>query len=132
MSHDTVSRREFLGTVAAASHWDGPMEIKQVRPSHERSYERLAHDTGLPAFLLPLRHPRHPKLREELSTERLERAIGVIYRPDTELASHYFRAHLPRQFDEWVWFDESSAVDALRPESVLEEGEVPETFPFGV
>lgn len=120
------------GTVAAASHWDGPMEIKDVRPSHSRSYERLAHDTGLPAFLLPLRSPRHPKLREELSTERLERAIGVIYRPESELASHYFRANLPRQFDEWVWFDESSAVDALRPESVLAEGEVPETFPFGV
>ncbi len=61
--------------------------------------------------------------------ERLERAIGVIYRPETELQSHYFQASLPRQFDEYVWFDETEAVTPLRDEDL--EG-VPETFPFGV
>jgi protein-L-isoaspartate(D-aspartate) O-methyltransferase len=99
------------GTVAAATDWDGPMEIKQVRPSHEESYERLCHASGVGAFLLGL--DGGSDLAEELRQPRLERAIGVIYRPDTELLSHYFEAILPDQFDEWVWFDESSAVRAL-------------------
>jgi protein-L-isoaspartate(D-aspartate) O-methyltransferase len=101
------------GTVAAASDWDGPMEIKDMRPSHERSYERVCHDSGVEAFLLHLREPRREAVREELLEPRLERAIGVIYRPEAELASHYFQAVLPRQFDEWIWFDETEAVTAL-------------------
>jgi protein-L-isoaspartate(D-aspartate) O-methyltransferase len=117
------------GTVAAASSWDGPMEVKRVRPSHEDSYERLCHDAGGDAFLLPLRHPQHDRLRPMLQKERLERAIGVIYRPETELQSHYFRAELPRQFDEYIWFDESEAVTPLTTEAA--EG-MPDTFPFGV
>jgi protein-L-isoaspartate(D-aspartate) O-methyltransferase len=115
------------GTVAAASDWDGPMEIKSVRPSHERSYERLCHDSALTAFTLPMR-PR-TEVRERLSAPRLERAIGVIYRPETELASHYFEAVLPRQFDEYIWFDRTSAVTPL--DSVLLHG-VPDTYPFGL
>jgi protein-L-isoaspartate(D-aspartate) O-methyltransferase len=99
------------GTVAAATDWDGPMEIKRVRPSHEESYERLCHESGVGAFLLAL--GSDPELVEELRQPRLERAIGVIYRPETELLSHYFEAILPDQFDEWIWFDESSAVRAL-------------------
>jgi protein-L-isoaspartate(D-aspartate) O-methyltransferase len=87
------------GTVAAASDWDGPMEIKDVRPSHERSYERVCHDGGVEAFLLHLREPRRDAVRAELMEPRLERAIGVIYRPESELASHYFQAVLPLQFD---------------------------------
>lgn len=98
------------GTVAAAHEWDGPMEIMQVRPSHARSYERLAHATGVPAFRLSLRYPARPAVRDELMPARLERAIGVIYRPETELQSHWFQAVLPVQFDEWVWFDETHAV----------------------
>jgi len=117
------------GTVAAASHWDGPVEIKQVRASNEKSYERLCHDTGLASFLLALRNPRHPELRSELIEPRLERAIGVIYRPETELASHYFHAVLPYQFDEYVWFDETEAVQPLE---TRELAGLPETYPFGL
>ncbi|MDT8399617.1 MAG: protein-L-isoaspartate(D-aspartate) O-methyltransferase [Pseudomonadales bacterium] len=116
------------GTVAAASDWGAPMEIKSVRPSHPDSYERLCHDAGLNAFMLPLKHGQ-PKLVQALRQPRLERAIGVIYRPETEMASHYFSACLPRQFDEYIWFDRTRAVDALGPESGTG---IPETFPFGL
>jgi protein-L-isoaspartate(D-aspartate) O-methyltransferase len=98
------------GTVAAAKHWGGPLEIQRVRPSHARSYERVCHETGVPSFFLPLRAPRESELRGALEEARLERAIGVVYRPETELASHYFHAVLPRQFDEYVWFDRTEAV----------------------
>ncbi len=101
------------GTVAAASDWDGPMEVKHVRPAHADSYERLCHDAGVAAFFLALRTPRRVALREELLAPRLERAIGVIYRPESELASHYFQAVLPQQFDEYVWFDATTAVTPL-------------------
>src|ERR1700735_1961870 len=93
------------------------------------SYERLCHDSRMEAFMLHLRNPRRPSLREELMTPRLERAIGVIYRPESELMSHYFQARLPQQFDEFIWFDETHAVSPLP--SVVAAG-VPETFPFGV
>jgi protein-L-isoaspartate(D-aspartate) O-methyltransferase len=116
------------GTVAAASHWDGPLETKRVRPAHESSYERLCHETELPAFFLPLRHAPADLVRG-LGERRLERAIGVIYRPETELASHYFLADLPRQFDEYVWFDESSAVSPLE---TRELAGLPEAYPFGL
>jgi protein-L-isoaspartate(D-aspartate) O-methyltransferase len=102
------------GTVAAATDWDGPMEVKRVQPSHAESYERLCHDAGVEAFFLPVTGVAvDPRLRDDLLTPRLERAIGVIYRPDTELLSHYFEARLPEQFDEWIWFDETSAVQPL-------------------
>ena len=137
------------GTVAAASEWGGNMEIKKILPSHKRSYERLCHDASqtvadLEAFFLPLRQQgplreqglrksQEATVRQQLMTERLERAIGVIYRPETEMQSHYFHAVLPRQFDEYVWFDETEAVTPLK-EAMDDEaaGEVPETFPFGV
>jgi protein-L-isoaspartate(D-aspartate) O-methyltransferase len=117
------------GRVAAASDWDGPMEIKEVRPAHAESYERLCHDSGVEAFLLHLREPARDEVLDELLPPRLERAIGVIYRPETELASHYFQAVLPRQFDEYVWFDETGAVRS--PGAPTAVG-VPETYPFGV
>jgi protein-L-isoaspartate(D-aspartate) O-methyltransferase len=117
------------GTVAAASYWDGPMEVKQVRPSHPHSYERVFHEVGLDAFLLPLAKPAHAELRGELTPSRLERAIGVIYRPETELASHYFHAVLPDQFDEYIWFDETRAVEPIATHEL--EG-VPDTYPFGL
>ena len=121
------------GTVAAASHWDGPREIKRVRPAHEQSYERLCHETGIRSFFLPLRDagrdPARATLRRELTEPRLERAIGVIYRPETERQSHYFHAVLPTQFDEYVWFDETRAVEALETREV--EGGL-DTYPFGV
>jgi protein-L-isoaspartate(D-aspartate) O-methyltransferase len=99
------------GVVAAANNWDEPMQRMRVRPSRADSYERLCHDSGVPAFRLGLR--TRETLVDELSEPRLERAIGVVYRPDTELQSHYFQAVLPAQFDEYIWFDETSAVEPL-------------------
>ena len=117
------------GTVAAASHWGGAMEIKKVRPAHERSFERLCHDTDLPAFVLPLRRPRQKELTQRFSSELLQRAIGVVYRPETELQSHYLHAAPALQFDEYVWFDQSRAVSPLLTREL--EG-LPETYPFGI
>jgi protein-L-isoaspartate(D-aspartate) O-methyltransferase len=118
------------GTVAAASNWDAPMERMRVRPAHPTSYEWLCHSTEVPAFLLPLRHPAREAVRAELTPPRLERAIGVVYRPETELQSHYFEAELPRQFDEYCWFDETSAVTPLA--APVPAGGMPDTYPFGV
>jgi erythromycin esterase-like protein len=117
------------GTVAAASDWDGPMEIKRVRPAHQDSYERLCRDSGVDRFLIDLREDEQPALRAGLLYPRLERAIGVIYRPETELASHYFDASLPKQFDAFVWFEETQAVTPL---PTAERKGMPETYPFGV
>ncbi len=117
------------GTVAAASEWGGPMEVKQVQPSHIDSYERVCHETMTDNFLLPLRKPLLEITRNKLLSERLERAIGVIYRPETELQSHYFYASLPRQFDEYIWFDETRAVEPLTRETIKD---IPDTFPFGL
>ncbi|MBT9589000.1 protein-L-isoaspartate(D-aspartate) O-methyltransferase [bacterium] len=116
------------GKVAAATRWGGEMEIKTVRPSHERSFERLFHETGMKRFSLPLRQAS-TELREQLSHPRLQRAIGVIYRPETELASHYFHADLSRQFDEYIWFDETTPVGPLSNRHDLGP---PETYPFGL
>jgi protein-L-isoaspartate(D-aspartate) O-methyltransferase len=115
------------GTVAAAHDWDGPMHVMSVRPSHPQSYERLCHESGVPAFCLPLRAPRRTEVRDELMPPRLERAIGVVYRPETEMQSHYFHAVLPRQFDEWIWFDETHAV---RPVTDAEARGLPRAHPF--
>jgi protein-L-isoaspartate(D-aspartate) O-methyltransferase len=116
------------GTVAAASDWDGDMEVKRVRPSHRDSYESLCHDAGVARFLLDL--GRQDAVRRRLLEPRLERFIGVIYRPDTELMSHYANASLPQQFDAFVWFDETSAVTPLGPEHA--RAGVPDTYPFGL
>jgi protein-L-isoaspartate(D-aspartate) O-methyltransferase len=116
------------GTVAAASEWGGPMEIKDVRPSARESIERLCHESETPHFMLGLRD-REAAHTKGLLKPRLERAIGVIYRPESELASHYFEVVLPRQFDEYIWFDESRAVAPLRTHEL--KG-LPDTYPFGV
>jgi protein-L-isoaspartate(D-aspartate) O-methyltransferase len=118
------------GTVAAASDWGGDMEIKRVRPAHQDSYERLCHDSGVARFLLDLQPSQHRALHRGLLTPRLERFIGVIYRPDTELLSHYAEASLPQQFDAFVWFDETSAVTPLGPEHARPGA--PDTYPFGL
>lgn len=117
------------GTVAAASEWGGPMEVKQIQPSHIDSYEYIFHQVNSDNFLLPLRQPLLEITRKKLLAERLERAIGVIYRPQSELQSHYFYASLPRQFDEYIWFDETQSVQAL-PRGTIEG--MPDTFPFGL
>jgi len=119
------------GTVAAASGWDEPMQRMRVRPALADSYEGVFHRSEVPAFILHLREPVRRVLRDELERERLERAIGVVYRPDTELQSHYFYACLPRQFDEYIWFDETRAVRPLGPVAAT-RGELPDTYPFGV
>jgi len=114
------------GTVAAAHEWDGPAQVMNVRPARPDSYEGLFHKSGATGFLLGLRDAG-PEVRELLAKPRLERAIGVIYRPDTEVESHYFEAVLPEQFDEYVWIDETRAVDPLGTTAVPGPDE---TYPF--
>lgn len=117
------------GTVAAASDWDAPMQVMSVRPAHAQSIERLFHLAGIPGLVLPLRQGSAGDLDRRLQTPRLERAIGVIYRPESELTSHYFEAVLPRQFDEYVWIDRTSAVTPL---DVAQLQGMPDTYPFGL
>ncbi|HUQ04773.1 MAG TPA: erythromycin esterase family protein [Kofleriaceae bacterium] len=120
----------YAGTVTAASEWGGPAERKLVRPALVGSYEELFHRTGLPRFLLMLR-----ELGEAtggLHEPRLERAIGVIYRPDSERVSHYLRARLPAQFDAVFHIDETRALEPMERTAGWERGELPETYPSGV
>ncbi|WP_027170508.1 erythromycin esterase family protein [Mesorhizobium sp. WSM3224] len=117
------------GTVAAADDWDGEMWVKKVVPARSDSYERVFRQTGIARLLTYLADPHRQDLRQALSRPRLERAIGVIYRPETELYSHYFEAVLPEQFDAFVWFEETGAVTPLP--TAARQG-MPETYPFGV
>jgi erythromycin esterase-like protein len=118
------------GTVTAASEWDGDAERKRVRPALEGSYEESFHQVEVRNFLLPLRDKSAglSPLREP----RLERAIGVIYLPQTERQSHYFEARISDQFDAVIHFDETSALEPLERHALWETGEPPETFPTGV
>jgi erythromycin esterase-like protein len=125
-----VGQGTHTGTVAAAHDWDDDMQVMQVRPSRADSYERLCHDAGPPRFLLDFTAERNRALCELLADPRLERYIGVIYRPDTERWSHYAESVLPRQYDAWLWFDETRALTPLRAEQPHDG--VPETYPFGV
>jgi len=120
------------GTVAAADDWDGPMKVKQVRPSLPESYERLSHDSGMGRFLLDLRDGENRAVAARLEEPMLERFMGVIYRPETERWSHYSQAILPRQFDAWVWFDETEAVTPLPGEVRPGKESADETWPFGL
>jgi erythromycin esterase-like protein len=118
------------GTVAAADDWDEPMQVKGVRAPLPDSYERASHRTGLERFLLDLRDGEmDAKLRDALMTPQLERFIGVIYRPETERWSHYSEAILPKQFDAWLWFDQTRAVASLPGEQRPGDDE---TWPFGL
>jgi erythromycin esterase-like protein len=118
------------GTVTAASEWDGPAHRRHVRPSLPGSYERLFHETGIVRFLLPFRTDR--ALAAALTDPRLERAIGVIYVPETERRSHYFHARLPEQFDFVLHFDETRAVEPQERTPLWEAGEGAETYPSGL
>jgi erythromycin esterase-like protein len=120
----------YDGTVTAASDWDGPAERKNVRPAHPKSYEALFHDVDVPNFFLNLRDD--VDLASHLRSEQLERAIGVIYRPETELISHYFHARLPDQFDAILHYDRTRAVEPLERSTEWQAGEVEETFPSGL
>jgi erythromycin esterase-like protein len=117
------------GTVTAASAWHGVPERKRVLPARPDSFEHLFHQAGVPEFFLNLRSNR-PRL-SDAGNSRLERAIGVIYRPETERASHYFYARLAEQFDGLVHIDVTRAVEPLERNAEWDAGEVPETYPFG-
>lgn len=119
----------YTGTVTAASDWGGPAQRKRVRPGLAGSYEALFHDTGLPRFLLNLQDDNAAV--QGLRQPRLERAIGVIYLPQSERVSHYFSARLPDQFDAIIHFDETQAVEPLERTPQWDTGEAPETYPFG-
>lgn len=118
----------YTGYVSAASEWDGEVEHKWVRPALEGSCERLFHTTRLDRFFLPLVEPAAAPLREGM----LERAIGVIYLPETERASHYFAASLAAQFDAVFHIDETAALEPLDTPEHWRRREVPETYPFGI
>ncbi|MEX6504177.1 erythromycin esterase family protein [Pseudomonas zhanjiangensis] len=118
------------GRVAAADDWDGQMQIKQVRAARPDSWEYQFHRNSPGAALLDWRAPERQDLREALSVPLLERAIGVIYRPQTELHSHYFEAVLADQFDAFIWLDETGPIKPLSaPESASHDDE---TYPFGI
>lgn len=119
----------YHGTVSAASDWDGPVERKNVRPGRTDSYEGLFHDVSLPAFMVNLRD--RAEAADALHDRRRERAIGVIYRPETELASHYFHASLPRQFDAVLHYDHTRALEPLERTPRWIHGEE-ETYPTGL
>ncbi len=120
----------YQGTVTAASDWDTPPQLKRVRPGLGNSFEDLFHSTDMERFLLLLRDDQ--PLREALREPRLERAIGVIYRPETERQSHYFHASLCEQFDAVVHFDDTRAVEPLEYVAAGERRDMAETYPTGI
>jgi erythromycin esterase-like protein len=113
----------YTGTVTAASDWGGPAERKYVRHALPGSWEDLFHELVPPGFLLDT---------EAIRGRRLERAIGVVYRPETERISHYFHARLGDQFDAVIHLDATHALEPLERTSQWEEGELPDTYPWGV
>jgi erythromycin esterase-like protein len=120
----------YTGTVTAADDWGGPAERKSVRPALSESIEELHHEAGEKEFMLSFGVA--PRAAEALRKARLERAIGVIYRPQTERQSHYFRCRVSEQFDAVIHIDETRAIEPLERTARWEKGEVPETFPFAV
>jgi erythromycin esterase-like protein len=120
----------YTGTVTAASNWGEMHETKRVRPALAGSYEALFHEIGVPGFLVTFAGDE--RLSAEFRSERLERAIGVIYRPETERASHYFYARLADQFDAVLHFDETHAIEPLSHAEEEQTAEVPDTYPAGL
>ena len=120
----------YTGTVTAASDCDGDAETKRVRPGMKGSWEELFHEVGQPRFFLNFRGDL--SLLSDISDERLERAIGVIYRPATERVSHYFFARITEQFDAVIHIDSTEAVEPLDAAAGISQEEVPETYPSGV
>jgi len=118
------------GAVTASSRWDGIAERKYVRPSFLYSYEHFFHDLNPSNFLINFK--AHDKIKILIPSELLERAIGVIYLPETERDSHYFHANLSNQFDIVIYIDKTSAVRPLEITAIWHKGEVFETFPSGL
>jgi len=119
----------FDGWVTAASDWGAPAERKRVRPARPGSHEALLHAVDLPQFWVST---SDLPVLDVLNQPRLERAIGVIYRPETELQSHYFEAHLAQQFDAVVHIDHTRALEPLERTPLWDRGEPAETFPSGL
>ncbi len=119
----------YEGTVTASTEWGGPAERKRVRPALIDSHESLLHASHAKRFWLNM---AHVNVRNALMVPRLERAIGVIYRPESERRSHYFKAHLGEQFDAVIHLDHSRAVEPLERTSLWDTGEPPETYPTGL
>jgi erythromycin esterase-like protein len=117
------------GTVTAAQDWDEPPQRRTVRRALEGSYEALFHAVDLPRFLLFPRHDVEPPVPLE---PLLERAIGVVYRPETERQSHYFVTRMARQFDAVLHFDETRALEPLERTAGWDAGEPPDTYPSGM
>ncbi len=117
----------YTGTVSAASNWDAPVEHKKLRPALPGSFESLFHHVEIPSFWLPLRDGAEGAAG--LYESRLERAVGVIYRPESELVSHYFEARLSEQFDAVIHIDSTRAVEPLERTVEWERAEPPETYP---
>jgi erythromycin esterase-like protein len=122
----------YGGTVTAAADWGGLAERKVVNAALPESYEDVFHRAGIASFLLDLRQLEQEELGQALTQRRLQRAIGVVYRPETERASHYFHAQLPRQFDAIIHIDQTRALEPLERASAGVADEVPETFPSGL
>ena len=120
----------YYGTVTAAHDWGDPAECRRVRPGLPGSYEEFFHATEVPRFWLNLREAN--AATKLLRERRLQRAIGVIYRPETERGSHYFEACLPEQFDALIHLDETRALEPLERNSEWVRGELPETYPEGL
>jgi erythromycin esterase-like protein/predicted phosphoribosyltransferase len=120
----------YTGTVTAADDWGGAADRKNVRPGLPGSVEELFHQVGWSEFMLSF--PLAPRAEDILGAARLERAIGVIYRPETERQSHYFRCRVSGQFDAVIHLDETRALEPLERTARWEAGEVPETYPFAV
>jgi erythromycin esterase-like protein len=118
-----VGSTTYAGTVTAASDWGRPAERKRVRRALPGSWEELFHEQELSRYWLHT---------AGLPGRRLERAIGVIYRPETERLSHYFHARIAEQFDAVIHIDETHALEPLEPTSEWVAGELPETYPSGV
>ena len=117
----------YTGHVTAARDWDAPAERRWVRPAHKDSFEHLFYSTHLDRFFLPLT----TGVADALAAPLLERAIGVIYRPESELASHYFKASLSTQFDAVFHLDETTAVEPFDITEHWSRHESPDTYPFG-
>ncbi len=119
----------YQGSVIAASDWDEPAQRQRVRPGLLGSYEALFHESGLARFQLDL---HEASTRSVLEAPRLQRAIGVVYRPQTERLSHYFHCELPDQFDWLLHIDETRALTPLEPGDTWHHDEPPETWPTGL
>jgi erythromycin esterase-like protein len=120
----------YAGTVTAADDWGGRAEHKRVRPALPGSVEELLHQVGTKEF--QVRFAEAPHAAAALRSTRLERAIGVIYRPDTERESHYFRARLAGEFEAVIHIDETRAVEPLERTAAWDRAEAPETYRYAV